>query len=61
MTARAGLQVETHLRQQNYAVTFDRQLGAAKAQKGETADREAKRLAFYIFWNAKGNFDRQGP
>ena len=46
------------MRQQNHAVTFDRQLGAAKAQKGEAAGREAKRLAFYIFWNAKGDIDR---
>lgn len=47
------------MRQQNYAVTFDRQLGAAKAQKGEAADREAKRVAFYIFWNTKGDTDRR--
>ena len=53
-----GSQVGVHVRQQNYAVTFDRQLGAAKAQKGEVADREAKRLAFYIFWNTKGDTDR---
>jgi len=52
------LQVEGRIRTKEFAATFDAQLGAAKRQKSEASDKEAKRLAFYIFFNVKRDFDR---
>lgn len=52
------MQVERGIRYKEYGATFDAQLGEAKRQKAETSDKEAKRLAFYIFWNVKRDFDR---
>ncbi len=46
------------LTDKEFAATFDAQLGAAKRQESEASDKEAKRLAFYIFWNVKRDFDR---
>jgi hypothetical protein len=53
-----NLQVERGIRYKEMGVTFDAQLADAKRQKSEASDREAKRLAFYIFWNVKRDFDR---
>lgn len=40
-------------------VTFADQLGAAKHNEGEVNSKnEAKKLAFYLFWNIKPYFDR---
>ena len=40
-------------------VTFADQLGAAKHSEGEVGSKnEAKKLAFYLFWNIKPYFDR---
>ena len=40
-------------------VTFADQLGAAKHNEGEVDSKnEAKKLAFYLFWNIKPYFDR---
>ena len=40
-------------------VTFADQLGAAKHNEGEVGSKnEAKKLAFYLFWNIKPYFDR---
>ena len=45
-----------------WQVTFAEQLGAAKHQaqsEGEVSSKnEAKKLAFYLFWNIKPYFDR---
>jgi hypothetical protein len=54
------LQVERGIRYKEMGATFDAQLADAKRQKSEASDREAKRLAFYIFWNVKRDFDRCG-
>ena len=51
-------QVERGIRYKEMGATFDAQLADAKRQKSEASDREAKRLAFYIFWNVKRDFDR---
>ena len=51
-------QVERGIRYKEMGTTFDAQLADAKRQKSEASDREAKRLAFYIFWNVKRDFDR---
>lgn len=50
--------IENRIRNQEFGATFDHQLGAAKQLKNEDRDREAKRLAFYIFWNVKRDFAR---
>ena len=50
--------MQGRIRTQEFAATFDTQLGAAKRQQAENRDKEAKRLAFYIFWNAKRDFER---
>ena len=39
-------------------MTFDDTLARAKDAKASTREREAKRLAFYIFWNCKSEYDR---
>ena len=43
-------------------MTFADALGAAKHQDSEdsevTSKNEAKKLAFYLFWNMKPSFDR---
>ena len=54
------MQVERGIRYKEMGATFDAQLADAKRQKSEASDREAKRLAFYIFWNVKRDFDRCG-
>jgi hypothetical protein len=40
-------------------MTFDDRLGAALGQREGATEREAKRLAFYIFWNVKHEFSRR--
>ncbi len=52
------VQVEEHVQQYSYGVTFDDRLGAALDAHEDTTEREAKRLAFYIFWNVKLEFTR---
>ena len=51
-------QVEHLIRTQELGATFDTQLAAAKRQQSEASDKEAKRLAFYLFWHTKTDFDR---
>ena len=51
-------QVEAHIHENNYAMTFDATLGRAMSDKLVSQEREAKRLAFYIFWNCKSEFER---
>lgn len=51
--------VEKHIRKNKLQVTFADQLGAAKHNEGEVNSKnEAKKLAFYLFWNIKPYFDR---
>jgi len=52
------VQVEEHVQQYSYGMTFDDRLGAALDAHDATTEREAKRLAFYIFWNVKQEFAR---
>ena len=40
-------------------MTFDDRLSAALGDHESTTEREAKRLAFYIFWNVKHEFTRR--
>ena len=52
------LQVEKHLRKNNLTVTFTDQMGQAKHSEAVTGEKEAKKLAFYLFWNVKPYFTR---
>lgn len=52
-------QVEEHVQQHTYGMTFDDRLDAALGDHEDTTEREAKRLAFYIFWNVKHEFTRR--
>eukprot|EP00891_Asterochloris_glomerata_P004863 jgi/Astpho2/4863/Aster-05797 len=45
--------VEKHIRKAKLTVTLTDQLGQAKNAGGLTSDKEAKRLAFYLYWNVK--------
>ena len=47
------------MQQYSYGMTFDDRLGAALGDHADTTEREAKRLAFYIFWNVKHEFSRR--
>lgn len=39
-------------------MTFDDTLGRALDETAVSRERDAKRLAFYIFWNCKSEFMR---
>ena len=52
------LQVEKHIRKNNLTVTFTDQLGQAKHSEHVTGEKEARKLAFYLFWNIKPYFTR---
>lgn len=50
--------VEKHIRKNNLTVTFTDQLGQAKHSEHVTGEKEARKLAFYLFWNIKPYFTR---
>ena len=52
-------QVEKHLRKRQMAVPFMSQLGQKSSML--PSDAEARKLAFFIFWNIKPFFDRCVP
>ena len=52
------MQVEKHIRKNNLTVTFTDQMGQAKHSEAVTGEKEAKKLAFYLFWNVKPYFTR---
>jgi len=54
-------QVEKHIRKNNLTVTFTDQLGQAKHSEHVTGEKEARKLAFYLFWNIKPYFTRLAP
>ena len=51
-------QVEKNIRKNNLTVTFTDQLGQAKHSEHVTGEKEARKLAFYLFWNIKPYFTR---
>ncbi|KAL0039998.1 hypothetical protein WJX79_001782 [Trebouxia sp. C0005] len=53
-------EVEKYIRKNKLKVTFADALGAAKHQEDSevTSKNEAKKLAFYLFWNIKPSFNR---
>lgn len=51
--------VEQHIRKNKLKLTFTDQLGQAAGKGDEVASKnEAKKLAFYLFWNVKPFFHR---
>ena len=54
------LQVEKHIRKRKLKMTFIEQVGKSQdAAADEVASKnEAKKLAFYLFWNMKPVFSR---
>lgn len=50
--------MEKHIRKNNLTVTFTDQLGQAKHSEHVTGEKEARKLAFYLFWNIKPYFTR---
>ena len=53
-----AVQVEEHIQEHTFAMTFDDTLSRAMGSTVSSRAREAKRLAFYIFWNCKSEFTR---
>lgn len=54
-----GLQVEKHIRKNKLtAGTFSEQVGASSHADNESTDREARKLAFFLYWNIKPTFTR---
>ena len=52
-------QLVRHMREAKLRVTFTDALGAAQAQPDAVSSRkEARRLAFYLFWNVRTDYDR---
>jgi hypothetical protein len=51
--------VERHLRRNKLRLTLTERLGAAHAADEVDSRAEAKRLAFYLFWNCKAGFERR--
>ena len=53
------LQVEKHIRKNKLtAGTFSEQVGASSHADNESTDREARKLAFFLYWNIKPSFTR---
>ncbi len=50
--------VEKHLRKNKLKLTLTERLGAAHEADDVSSQAEAKKLAFYLFWNCKSSFER---
>ena len=51
-----------HIRENKLRMTFTDALGRAQSQPdGINSQKEARRLAFYLFWNVRTEYDRQLP
>ena len=49
-----------HIRENKLRMTFTDALGQAQSQPdGVSSQKEARRLAFYLFWNVRTDYDRQ--
>lgn len=49
-----------HIRESKLRITFTDALGQAAAAEGDgvSSQKEARRLAFYLFWNIRASYDR---
>lgn len=50
--------LEKHMRENKLRHTFADQLGEAQESDELNSKKEARKLAFYLFWNVRSNFDR---
>ena len=50
--------LEKHMRENKLRHTFADQLGEAQESDELNSKKEARKLAFYLFWNVRPNFDR---
>ena len=51
--------IEEHIRNNKLRVNLTDKIGAAAREKEDISNiNEAKKLAFYIFWNVKSNHDK---
>lgn len=50
--------VEKHLRKNKLKLTLTERLGTAHKVDEVDSQAEAKKLAFYLFWNCKASFER---
>lgn len=53
--------LEKHMRENKLRHTFADQLGEAQESDELNSKKEARKLAFYLFWNVRSNFDRWVP
>ena len=58
LTARQLARMENYIRKNALQVTFKDELSATATQEDVTSETEAKKLAFYLFWNVKADLDR---
>jgi hypothetical protein len=49
-----------HIRENKLRITFTDALGQAAQSEGDgvSSQKEARRLAFYLFWNVRASYDR---
>ena len=49
-----------HIRENKLRITFTDALGQAAQSEGDgvSSQKEARRLAFYLFWNVRAHHDR---
>ena len=50
--------LEKHMRENKLRHSFADQLGEAQESDELNSKKEARKLAFYLFWNVRPNFDR---
>ena len=50
--------LERHMRENKLKLTFPDELGAAQENDELSSKREARKLAFYLYWNVRPNLSR---
>ena len=50
--------LERHMRENKLKLTFADELGAAQENDELSSKREARKLAFYLYWNVRPNLSR---
>lgn len=58
LTANQLAKMEQYIRKNALQVTFRDELNATERQESVTSKSEAKKLAFYLFWNVKADLER---
>lgn len=58
MSAKHLAKMERYVRRYALSVTFRDELNAIECQEEITTEAEAKKLAYYVFWNVKADLER---